>query len=69
MTFFDKLVPVLVFLFIAFILIRAFGGKEDSPLRNMWYWVGDKISGGRERMRERREQAAARGGAFQLDYE
>jgi hypothetical protein len=68
MTFFDKLVPVLVFLFIAFILIRAFGGKEGSPIRDAWRWVGDKISGGRDRIRERRENAATAGG-FQLDYE
>lgn len=65
MTFFDKLVPILVFLFIGFILVRSLMGGEGSPARGMWNKLKDSISGGRERMRER----ASQGGEMNLAYE
>jgi len=65
MTFFDKLIPVLVFLFIGFILVRSLMGSKGSPAREMWSGLKDRISGGRERLREK----VAQGGDMNLAYE
>jgi len=51
--FADKVIPALIFLFMAFILIRAF----RTPLGQLKDWIKSLISSGKERAADRAEQA------------
>jgi len=59
--FADKVIPALIFIFMGFILIRAF----RNPLGDFMNWIRGLIGNARERAAERADQ----GGGMTVAYE
>jgi len=59
--FADKVIPAFIFIFMAFIVIRAF----KTPLGDLMDWIRRLISSGKERAANRADQ----GGGLDVAYE